>query len=119
MKKLIFAASVALCILLASASVYFAADNAMRQNHSSSYSEKELRDLRDRISELEDKPECFAVLRETDGIIGLYDSDGKILICTIDTPVISLPERQRSQITVGMEIESSSDFMRLYENLSQ
>ncbi len=119
MKKLILAASVAFCVIFALSSGYFCARLAMRHNRTSAAQTKEISSLRTRLTELEAQPEGFAILRETDGIIGLFDAEGKVLLCTIDTPVISLPEHQRGEIMVGLEVRDASHFLRLFENLSQ
>lgn len=119
MKKLILAASVAFCVIFALSSGYFCAQLAMRHNRTSAAQTKEMNSLRTELDALRESPESFAILREVDGIIGLYDADGKVLLCTIDTPVISLPEHQRGEIMVGLEVKDASHFLRLFENLSQ
>ncbi len=119
MKKFLLASVIAVSVLTAVSSAYVAADTAMRLNRASASSTKEIRELSARISELEEDTECFAILRETGGVIGLYDKDGEVLLCTIDTPVISLPDNERSRIMVGMEVESPYQFMKLFESLSE
>lgn len=119
MKKFLWAASVVFCLIAALSSGYFCARVAMDHNRANAAQTKELNALRSRLTELEDQPEGFAILRETEGIIGLFDAQGKVLLCTIDTPVISLPEYERSEIMVGMKVKDASHFLRLFENLSQ
>ncbi len=107
------------CIAVSALSAYTAAHTATVHNRTSASQTKELNVLRAKISELEDEPEGFALLRETDGIIGLYDARGEVLLCTIDTPVISLPEEERGQIMVGLKVKDAFHFLRLFENLSE
>ena len=119
MKKIAIWILIVLSLTVSLSSAYFAAETTTKSNRAQSATSKELRLLKERLNELEGDSDGFALLRETDGIIGLYDPNGKVLICTIDTPVISLPDDQRSQITVGLKIENPYDFLRLFENLSQ
>lgn len=119
MKRFLLATSVAFCIIAALSSGYFSAQVAMNHNRASAAQTKEVNSLKARLSELEDTPEVFALLREVDGVIGLYDAEGKVLLCTIDTPVISLPERQRGEIMVGLKVKDASHFLSLFENLSE
>ena len=108
-----------ICVSVSALSAYTAAHTADVHNRTSAAQTKELNALRSKLSELEDGSDGFALLRETDGVIGLYDADGKVLLCTIDTPVISLPEEERGQIMVGLEVKDAFHFLQLFENLSQ
>ncbi len=119
MKKILWASVLALCLIISVTSASLAATTAQRLNRTIAASSSEISSLETKLKALESSRECFAVLREKDGIIGLYDSNGKILICTIDTPIISLPEKERGEIMVGMEIKDAFHFMELFESLTE
>lgn len=119
MKKFLLVFCLVICAGISALSAYTAAHTVTVHNRTSAAQAKELNALRTKLSELESEPEGFAILRETDGVIGLYDASGKVLLCTIDTPVVSLPEEERGQIMIGLEVTDAFHFLRLFENLSQ
>lgn len=119
MKRFLLGLCLTICVAVSALSAYTAAHTATVHNQASAVHTKELNALRTRLSELESEPDGFAILRETDGVIGLYDTSGKVLLCTIDTPVISLPEEERGQIMVGLKVKDAFHFLQLFENLSE
>ncbi len=119
MKKFLLAFCLITCVAVSALSAYTAAHTATTHNRASAAQTKEMNALRAKLAELEEQPEGFALLRETDGVIGLYDARGEVLLCTIDTPVISLPEEERGQIMVGLKVKDAFHFLRLFENLSE
>ncbi len=118
MKKVVFYAITALSVFLAFFSISFSLDNTMKYNRLSASASNQLSDIKTRLTRLEDENACFVVLMENDGIIGIYDSDRRYLLGTINVEVRTLPEADRKRLLDGIEVKDSAKFISLFEDYS-
>ena len=118
MKKIIFYAITALSVFLAFFSITFSLDNTVKYNRLSASSSNQITDIKTRLTRLEDENACFVVLMENDGIIGIYDSDRRYLLGTINVEVKTLPEADRKRLFDGIEVKDSAKFISLFEDYS-
>ena len=118
MKKIFFASVIAVSAFLALFSISFSLENTMKYNRLSASASNQLSDIKGRLTRLEDENECFVVLLEHDGIIGIYDGDRRYLLGTINVAVKTLPESDRKKLMVGIEVMDSAKFISLFEDYS-
>lgn len=118
MKKMILGFVIAASAFLAVFAISFSLDNTMKYNRLSSKASNQLSDIKIRLTRLENENECFVVLLEYDGIIGIYDSDRKYLLGTINVPTKTLPEIDRKKLMDGIEVTDSQKFISLFEDYS-
>lgn len=117
MKKFLIGSAAVLCVFLAFFSISFSLDNTMKYNKLAASAGKQFSDLRTRVTRLEDD-DCFVILREYDGIIGIYDKDERVLLGTINVAVKTLPESDRVKLKGGLEVTDSEKFISLFEDFS-
>lgn len=118
MKKIIFYTATVISVFLAFFSISFSLDNTMKYNRLSASSTNQLSDIKTRLTRLEDENACFVVLMESNGVIGIYDSDRRYLLGTINVDVKTLPEADRKRLLSGIEVKDSSKFISLFEDYS-
>ncbi len=118
MKKIILGAVLSLSAFLAVFAISFSLDNTMKYNRLSASSSNQLSDIKLRLTRLENENDCFVVLLEYDGIIGIYDSGRKFLLGTINVAVKTLPESDRKLLIDGIEVKDSEKFISLFEDYS-
>lgn len=117
MKKFLIGTAAVLCVFIAFFSISFSLDNTMKYNRLAASAGKQLSDLRTRVTRLEDD-NCFVILREYDGIIGIYDKNEKILLGTINVAVKTLPVSDKAKLKDGLEVTDSEKLISLFEDFS-
>lgn len=118
MKKLIAWGLIAVSAFLALFSISFSLDNTVRYNQLMASSTNQFSSIKTRLTRLEDENECFVVLLEHDGIIGIFDKDRRYLLGTINVAVKTLPENDRKKLLEGIEVKDSEKFISLFEDYS-
>ena len=118
MKKFIYYSITILSVFLAFFSISFSLDNTMKYNRLSAGTSNQISDIKTRLTRLEDENACFVVLMESDGIIGIYDSERKYLLGTINVDVKTLPEADRKRLLDGIDVKDSAKFISLFEDYS-
>ncbi len=118
MKKFIIYVIAALSVFLAFFSISFSLENTMKYNRLSASSANQLSNIKTRLTRLEEKDDCFVVLMESNGIIGIFDSERRYLLGTINVDVKTLPEADRRRLLDGIEVKDSAKFISLFEDYS-
>lgn len=117
MKKLLTISTAVICVFLAFFAISFSIDNTMKYNRLATSSANQLSDIKVRLTRLEED-DCFVILREHSGIIGIYDKSEKYLLGTINVQVKNLPELDRLRLIDGIEVTDSEKFISLFEDFS-
>lgn len=118
MKRFIGYAVLALSTLISLFAISFSCDNVMKYNRLSAVSANKISSLQERVEDIESEISCFAVLKEFDGIIGIYDEKEKILLGTINTAVKTLPEADRKKLRKGIRVSNAIELIALFEDYS-
>ena len=118
MKKFIIGGIIAASAFLAIFAISFSLENTMKYNRLSASASNQLSDIKIRLTRLEDEGDCFVVLMEHNGIIGIFDGDRKYLLGTINVAVKTLPESDRKKLLDGIEVKDSAKFISLFEDYS-
>lgn len=118
MKKIILGVIIAASAFLAVFSISFSLENTMKYNRLSASASNQISDIKVRLTRLEDENECFVVLLEHEGIIGIYDKDRRYLLGTINVAVKTLLENDRKRLLDGIEVKDSAKFISLFEDFS-
>ncbi len=118
MKKIIVGSIFVIVVFLAVFSISFSLENTMKFNRLSASTSNQLSDIKIRLTRLEDEKNCFVVLLQHDGVIGIFDSERKHLLGTINVAVKTLPETDRKKLLDGIEVKDSNKFIALFEDYS-
>ena len=118
MKKFMIVSVFAISVFMSVFALSFSLENTMKYNRLSAGSQNQISSLKVRLTRLENEKECFVILKEYDGIIGIYDKNEKYLLGTINVAVKTLPEADRESLESGITVRDSEKFISLFEDFS-
>lgn len=119
MKKILFVSAFVVCAFLSFFSLSFSLDNTMKYNRLCARESNQISSLKVRVTRLEEEKKCFVILREYEGIIGIYDREERNLLGTINVAVQTLPEHDRKCLKEGISVKDSDKFLSLFEDFSE